>query len=185
MLDPLRIPKGANLVNFLSPDWVRRGELFGPEALSPDAPAILEAFEKVLEELRNLHALFRAEIYAGDTDAPGEYLATDTADTKSKPKRTRGKNIPKNVEKAVLNWLDVAMDGTVKKADGTDMTGELAADGWRGAFDAFSESDACTARIRKYVGSWPKFKRVVEAARKARARKEQARRVKSRHGQKK
>ncbi len=118
---------------------------------------------------------------------PGADKTADGTKGRKGARRTRGKNIPRDVKNAVLNWLDAEMGGTVKKADGTDMTGSSAADGWRGAFDAFSVSDDCTARVRQYVGSWKAFQRVAEAARKARARElaKQKRRARSGRGQKK
>ena len=104
-------------------------------------------------------------------DAAVGRLATSNKDADAekhgKAKR-RGKNIPSEVKNVVLNWIDRERDGEV--------TGE----GWRVAYDAFSTSPDCSAHIRQYVGSWPAFKRVAAAA-----RKERARRAKSRRGQKK
>ena len=96
--------------------------------------------------------------------------ATPPANAEGKAKRTRGRggNYPADVKQAVLDWLD--------RERGGDVSGE----GWRDAFDAFSASPDYTARIRQYVGSPRAFKRVAEAARKARAR-----RLKRMRGQKK
>ena len=100
--------------------------------------------------------------------AAPEAPPTANADGKAKRTRGRGRNYPADVKQAVLDW--------VVRERGGDVTGE----GWVDAFDAFSSSPDCSARIRQYVGSPPAFKRVVEAARKARAR-----RLKGTRGQKK
>ena len=100
--------------------------------------------------------------------APANAATPTDADGKAKRTRGRGGNLPADVKQAVLDWLD--------RERGGDVRGE----GWRDAFDAFSASPDCSARIRQYVGSPRAFKRVAEAARKARAR-----RLKRMRGQKK
>ncbi len=71
-----------------------------------------------------------------------------------KAPRTRGKNIPREVKKAVLKWLDEERGGDVRE------------DGWVDAMDAFAESPYYTPLVQKYVGnSALAMKRIAKAAR--------------------
>lgn len=81
-----------------------------------------------------------------------------TAEAK-KEGRTRGKNIPRDVKKNVLDWLDKEYPGGVK------------GEGWKAAFDAFTRSKDYTPRIQQYADNWKPFKRIAEAARKDMKRK--------------
>lgn len=79
---------------------------------------------------------------------------------KAKAKGTRGKNIPGDVKETVLEF--------VERECGGDVRGE----GWKEAFDRFAESPYYTAKNRQYVGSWPAMKRIAEAARLEKKRRE-------------
>ena len=156
----------------------------GPARDNPVTPAREEA-ERYLEALCDEDEAW-CELDSAEKDARATLPAAELAAAKArldgravtalppaanpggKSKRKRGRNLPDDVKQTVLEWIDRERGGDVK------------GEGWRAAFDAFSDSPVCSARIRAYATSWPAFKRVAEAA-----RKERARRLKRTRGQRK
>lgn len=72
--DALRFPAEANRDGFLSPSWMRVGSLFDIQAVPGEASAwpVLEAFQNLLENLKDLRRVFRERIYtrSAEPDAP-------------------------------------------------------------------------------------------------------------------
>ena len=72
--DALRFPAEANRDGFLSPSWMLGGSLFDIQAVPGEASAwpVLEAFQNLLENLKDLRRVFRERIYtrSAEPDAP-------------------------------------------------------------------------------------------------------------------
>ena len=96
LLEPLRDSEEINLTDFLSPDWVRCGELVGLASLSADAWQVLCAFRYVEEELLEIRKRFRKEIDTVEIDvaspaSPSNAAATDAENRAARAALKRAK----------------------------------------------------------------------------------------------
>lgn len=104
----------------------------------------------------------RAEQRAQEAEAARRKAEIARARLEGRKARTqgvRGKNIPADVKKFVLDWLEREYGGNVK------------GEGWEQAFYTLSTSKAYTSRIRQFCEGSKKLKAIVEAARKDRKRR--------------